>query len=47
MRDRRHLKQRYAIGKRVTAEQLRALRIERGAFHGDWNYTIHSRRQHE
>ena len=38
--DRRH----YPIGKKVTAKQMRELRIERDSFHGEWNYVI---RPHE
>jgi hypothetical protein len=33
----------YPIGKRVSAKELRALKIERNAFHGDWNYAIKPR----
>jgi hypothetical protein len=31
----------YPIGKTATDAALAALNIERAAFHGDWNYTIH------
>lgn len=34
---------RYATGKKVTDEEMAGLRIERAAFHGDWNYTINPR----
>src|SRR5262244_3053873 len=34
---------RYVTGKKVTDEEMAGLRIERAAFHGDWNYTINSR----
>jgi hypothetical protein len=37
-------RRRYAIGKKVPAKQLRALKIERDPFHGDWNYTIRPRK---
>jgi DDE family transposase len=37
-------RRKYAIGKKVSAKDLRALKIERHAFHGDWNYVIHSRK---
>jgi len=37
--DRRH----YPIGKKVTDEEMRGIRIERHDFHGDWNYTIRAR----
>jgi hypothetical protein len=33
----------YPIGKRVPPKELRALKIERDNFHGDWNYVIHPR----
>ena len=33
----------YATGKKVSAEELRALKIERNEFHGDWNYAIRPR----
>jgi hypothetical protein len=36
-------RRRYPIGKKVTAKELRALKIEREAFHGEWNYVIHPR----
>jgi hypothetical protein len=38
-------RRKYAIGKRVTAKEFRALKIERGSFQGDWNYVIHSRNE--
>jgi hypothetical protein len=33
----------YETGKKVAKETMRALAIQRAAFHGEWNYTIHSR----
>jgi len=33
----------YPIGKKVSAKELRELRIERHDFHGDWNYVIKPR----
>jgi hypothetical protein len=36
-------RRRYPTGKRITPKQLRALKIERDDFHGDWNYVIHPR----
>jgi hypothetical protein len=33
----------YPIGKKVTAKELRALKIERDDFHGDWNYVLRPR----
>ena len=37
--DRRH----YPTGKKVSAKELRELKIERDAFHGEWNYVIRPR----
>jgi hypothetical protein len=37
--------QRYATGKKVTDQEMAGLRIERAAFHGEWNYTISPRPQ--
>ncbi len=36
-------RRRYPIGKRVSAKELRELKIERADFHGDWNYMIKPR----
>jgi hypothetical protein len=36
-------RRRYPIGKKVSARELRELRIERADFHGDWNYVIKPR----
>jgi transposase len=33
----------YPIGKKVSAKDLRELKIERAEFHGDWNYVIRPR----
>jgi len=33
----------YPIGRSVSAEEMRALNIERDSFHGDWNYVIRPR----
>src|SRR5258706_14162171 len=33
----------YPIGKKVSAKELRELKIERDDFHGDWNYAIRPR----
>jgi len=38
-------RRKYPTGKKVSAQELRALRIERDAFHGDWNYVISPREQ--
>ena len=37
--DRRH----YPTGKKVTSKELRAINIEKHAFHGEWNYSIRPR----
>jgi hypothetical protein len=34
----------YPIGKKVSAKDLRELRIERADFHGDWNYVFRPRK---
>jgi transposase len=36
-------RRRYPIGKKVTPKELRALKIERDDFHGDWNYVLRPR----
>jgi hypothetical protein len=36
-------RRRYPIGKKISAKELRNLRIERDDFHGDWNYVIKPR----
>ena len=36
-------RRKYATGKKVSAKDLRALKVERDAFHGDWNYVIRPR----
>ncbi len=33
----------YPTGKKVSAKELRELKIERDPFHGDWNYVIRPR----
>jgi hypothetical protein len=37
-------RRRYATGKKVTKKDFESLRIERDAFHGDWNYVVKPRR---
>lgn len=37
-------RRRYPTGKKVSAKEFRALKIERDDFHGDWNYLIKPRR---
>ncbi len=34
---------RYPAGRKITDEQMATLRLERDAFHGEWNYTIFPR----
>ena len=36
-------RRKYPTGKKVTAKELRALKIERDDFHGDWNYVLRPR----
>jgi hypothetical protein len=36
-------RRKYATGKKISAKDLRALKIERDEFHGDWNYVIRPR----
>ena len=36
-------RRRYPTGTKITAKQMRELSIERGDFHGEWNYTVHPR----
>jgi DDE family transposase len=38
-------RRKYPTGRRVTAKQMRALKIEREHFHGDWNYVIRPRKE--
>ncbi len=39
-------RRRYPTGKKVSAKEFRALKIERDDFHGDWNYVIKPREKH-
>jgi hypothetical protein len=34
-------RRRYQVGRRVSDEEMAALRIKRSTFHGEWNYEIH------
>ena len=34
----------YPVGRKVSDAEVAAIRVERDAFHGDWNYTIHPMR---
>lgn len=34
-------RRRYAVGREITDEQMTAIRLVKGSFHGEWNYTIH------
>ena len=36
-------RRRYPTGKKISAKDFRALRIEPEPFHGDWNYVIRPR----
>ncbi|MGH7436900.1 MAG: ISAzo13-like element transposase-related protein, partial [Polyangiaceae bacterium] len=36
-------RRRYPTGKKISKKELRALKIEPDAFHGDWNYVIRPR----
>jgi len=38
-------RRRYPIGKKISAKDLRELKIERHHFHGDWNYVIQPNRE--
>jgi hypothetical protein len=38
-------RRKYPTGRRVSAKEIRALKIERDDFHGDWNYVIRSRKE--
>jgi len=31
----------YPTGKKITAEEMKGINLERAKFHGEWNYTIH------
>jgi hypothetical protein len=33
----------YAKGTKITDDEIQALALERDAFHGEWNYTLHPR----
>lgn len=35
----------YAVGKKISAKEMQALKIEPDRFHGDWNYVIRPRRK--
>ena len=37
-------RRKYPTGKKVSAEEFRAIKIEKDDFHGDWNYVIRPRR---
>ena len=37
-------RRKYPTGRKVSAKEIRELKIERDAFHGDWNYVIHPRK---
>ncbi len=31
----------YAIGRKVTDEEMQTIRLKKNKFHGEWNYEIH------
>ncbi|HUP60360.1 MAG TPA: hypothetical protein VNA69_24835, partial [Thermoanaerobaculia bacterium] len=33
----------YAVGKKISDAEMKALKIVKDKFHGEWNYTIHPR----
>jgi hypothetical protein len=35
----------YPVGRKVSAQEMRALKIDPGSFRGDWNYVVRSRTQ--
>ena len=35
----------YPIGRKVSVQDMRALKIEPHTFRGDWNYVVHPRTQ--
>lgn len=37
-------RRKYPTGRKISRAQMRELMIERGDFHGDWNYVVHPRR---
>jgi hypothetical protein len=37
-------RRRYVTGEKVSKKDFEGLKIERDAFHGDWNYAIKPRR---
>jgi hypothetical protein len=37
-------RRRYPTGKKISTKELRALKIERNDFHGDWNYVVRPRK---
>ena len=40
-------RRRYPTGKKVSPKEMRALKVEKDAFHGDWNYAILPRAQQQ
>ena len=37
----------YPIGRKVSASEMEAMRLERSDFHGEWNYTILPHKRHK
>ena len=35
----------YPVGRKVSAQEMRALKIDSGSFRGDWNYVVRPRTQ--
>jgi len=36
----------YPAGQKISKAEMDSVKLERHAFHGDWNYTIHPRQMH-
>jgi hypothetical protein len=34
-------KRRYAVGREISDDQMRTIKLAKDKFHGEWNYTIH------
>ena len=43
LRDYETMVRKYPVGRKVTKEEMKAIRIIPNAFHGEWNYTIRPR----
>ena len=40
---RKKLGRKYAVGRRITSEQMATINLAPRRFHGEWNYVIHPR----